>query len=193
MASIENLLSELDERTIAQRIGIPHDEARMRYHLNSNTVRSFDEFTEAIGHYYNYQFTTCVSNGGSLVASEAAGRAKEMIESEYHRSQGDIVAAYNDAHDGTNGGMRKVLDIITEGLKAESVERYIRDVFDRHVTPNSWEQKVEIIRRFIDRYGVHLSSSIRSDQPERYAHKYEELIRSYVTALKQTSAIFRSL
>ena len=192
MASIENLLSELDERIIAQRIGIPHDEARMRYHLNSNTVRSFDEFTEAIGRYYNYQFTTCVSNGGNLAASEAAGRAKEMIKSEYRR-KGDIEAAYNDAHAGTNGGMRMVFDIIAEGLKAESVERYIRDVFDRHVTPNSWEQKVEIIRLFIDRYGAHLSSSISSDQPERYADRYEELIRSYVEALKQTSAIFRSV
>ena len=192
MASIESLLSELDERIIAQRIGIPHDEARMRYHLNSNTVRSFDEFTEAIGRYYNYQFTTCVSNGGNLAASEAAGRAKEMIKSEYRR-KGDIEAAYNDAHAGTNGGMRMVFDIIAEGLKAESVERYIRDVFDRHVTPNSWEQKVEIIRLFIDRYGAHLSSSISSDQPERYADRYEELIRSYVEALKQTSAIFRSV
>ena len=192
MASIESLLSELDERIIAQRIGIPHDEARIRYHLNSNTVRSFDEFTEAISRYYNYQFTTCVSNGGNLAASEAAGRAKEMIKSEYRR-KGDIEAAYNDAHAGTNGGMRMVFDIIAEGLKAESVERYIRDVFDRHVTPNSWEQKVEIIRLFIDRYGAHLSSSISSDQPERYADRYEELIRSYVEALKQTSAIFRSV
>lgn len=101
--------------------------------------------------------------------------------------------AYNDAHDGTNGGMRVVLDTIAEGLKAESVERYIRDAFDRYVAPISWEQKVTIIRQFIARCGIHLASSIRSDQPERYAQNYQELIRSYVSGLQRTSSIFRRL
>lgn len=193
MSSIKNLLSELDERTIAQRIGIPHDEARMRYRLNSNTIRDFNEFNHIIGSYYNYHFTACVSNGGSLAMSEAAGRAKELLEKEYRRREGDIVTAYNDAHDGTQGGLRVVLDTIAEGLKAESVERYIRDAFDRHVTPNSWEQKVEIIRQFIVHCGTFLSSSIQTNQPERYARDYRELIHSYVTALQRTSSIFRRL
>lgn len=191
--SIDSLLAELDERTIAQRIGIPHDEARMHYPLHSNTVNSFDEFDRIISDYYNTHFTKCVSHGGNLSTAEASSRAKELLEQEYRRRGGDIVMAYNDAHDGTNGGMRVVLDHIAEGLKAQSVERYIRDAFDRYVAPVSWEQKVGIIRQFIDRCGVHLASSIRSDQPERYAQNYQELIRSYVTALQKTSQIFRRL
>jgi hypothetical protein len=193
MASIDNLLAELDERTIAQRIGIPHDETRMRYSLRANTVGNFNEFTWTIADYYNKHFTSCVSHGGSLSASEAASRAKELLEREYRRRGGDIVTAYNDAHDGTNGGLRLVLDTIAEGLKAESVEGYIRDAFDRYVTPNSWEQKVEIIRQFIAQCGVHLASSIRTNQPERYASNFRELIQSYVTALQRTSSIFRRL
>jgi len=191
--SINGLLTELDERAIAQKISVPHDESRMCYPLNSNTVRNFDEFNRKIGDYYNVHFTTCISKGGKLSASEATSRAKELVVQEYRRRGGDIVMAYNDACDGTNGGMRAVLDIIAEGLKAESVERYIRDAFDRYVTPNSWEQKVGIIRQFIMHCGVHLSSSIRTNQPERYAQNYEELIRSYITALEQTSSIFRRL
>ena len=56
MTSIEGLLAELDERTIATRIGIPHDEARMRYQMNSNTVEDFEEFSRKIGDYFNYHF-----------------------------------------------------------------------------------------------------------------------------------------
>jgi hypothetical protein len=193
MASIEGLLAELDERTIAQKIGIPHDEARMRYPLQSNTVDSFEEFNRILGNYCNYHFTLCVSFGGNLTPSEATGRAKELLEQEYRRRGGDIVTAYNDSRDGTNGGLRIVLDTIAEGLKAESVERHIRDAFDRYVAPNSWELKVEIIKQFIRECGAFLSSSIRTDQPERYAQNYEELIRSYVTALQNTSSIFRRL
>jgi len=195
MALIHHLLQDIDERTLAQRIGIPHDEARIRYSLRSNTAGSYDEFSDIIGDYYNHHFTSCVSNGGGLSRSESIGRAREILEREYRRpgSNGDIVTAYNDAHDGVNGGLRLVLDRIAEGIKAESVERYIRDAFDRHVAPNAWEDKVEIIRQFIMACGVHLNSSIRADQPERYAHDFQDLIRSYVRDLERTSRVFRRL
>jgi len=187
------LISELDERNIAQKIGIQHDEARMRYNLARNTVGGFEEFSGTIGNFLNHQMSACISLGGSMPLGQAASRAKELVDREYQRRGSDIVGAYNDARDGTNGGLRAILDIIADGLKAESVELYIRDAFDRHVSPNSWTKKVEIIRQFIDYCGNHLSSSIRRDQPERYAHNYQELIRSYVTALQQTSSIFRRL
>jgi hypothetical protein len=165
----------------------------MQYSLRANIVGSFDEFSDRIGDYYDYHFTTCVSRGGALSRSEAAGRAKQILEQEYRRLGGDVVTSYNDAHEGTNGGLRGVLDKIAEALKAESVERYTREVFDRHIAPNAWEAKVEILRQFIRQCGAHLGSSIRADQPERYAHDYQELIRSYVAALRRTSAIFRRL
>jgi len=193
MTSIKSLLAELEERTIVQKVSAGHDEARMRYQLQSNTVVDFDDFSRIIADYCNYHFTTCVTHGGSLSRSETAGKAKEILEQEYRRRGGDIVTAYNDAHDGTNGGLRVILDTIAEGIKLESVERYIRNVFDRYVTPNSWEQKVHIIRQFIDHCGAHLSSSIQKDKPERYAQNYIELIRRYIEALQSTSAVFRRL
>jgi hypothetical protein len=193
MSSFKNLMAELDEKTIAQKIGIPHDEARIRYSLKSNIVGTYNEFEAVIGDYFAKHFIACVSHGGSLSAFDATSRAKQLIEREYRRRGGDLNSAYNDAHDGTNGGLRLILDIIAEGLKAESVELYIRDVFDRHVTPNSWEEKVEIIRQFISQCGVHLASSIQTEKPERYASNYRELIQAYVTALQRTSSIFRRL
>ena len=123
--------------------------------------------------------------------SKAESRAKTLVEQEYRRRGGDIVMAYNDAHDGTNGGLRTILDIIADGLKAESLEDHIRDAFDRYVAPNSWEQKVCIIQQFIRHCGTALSSSIRADQPESYAQNYQELIRSYADGLKATSSVFR--
>ena len=193
MAAIDNLLAALDERELAQRVGLKHDEARVSYQLSGNTASTFDAFTDLIADYYNHHFSRCVSNGGKLPSAEAAGRAKEILEREYRRRNGDIVAAFNDAHDGTNGGMRVILDTIAENLKAESIERYTREMFDRHVAPNSWEDKVEIIRQFIARCGANLSSAIDAKQPERYAQNYSELIRAYVRGLQGTSSIFRRL
>jgi len=190
---IHSLLSQLDERTIAQRLGIAHDEVRMRYPLRTNTVGSFNEFRTLITDYYNHHYTGCVSRGGRLAASEAYGKAKEILEREYRKRNGDIVSAYNDAQDGTNGGMRVVLDTIAEGIKAEVVERYITDCFDRHVAPNSWEQTVEIIRQFISHRRNMLSASVVASQPQRYANDYSGLIRSYIDGLQRTSSMFRRL
>jgi hypothetical protein len=191
MSMIENILSELDERAIARNVGIGHDEARMSFPLRSNTIANFEAFSRTIGDYYNQHVG--VMSGGTLSRAEAQGRAKELLERDYRRRGGDIVSAFNDAHDGTNGGLRVILDKLADALKAESVERHVRDVFDRHVAPNSWVSKVDIIRQFIARCGVDLSSTIDVHHPERYAQNYRELIHAYVVGLHQTSSIFRRL
>jgi hypothetical protein len=193
MNSLNKLIAAIDEMTVTRKISIPHDEARMHYSPQINTVGSFKEFSNRIADYYNYHFSQCISHGGSLSHTDASGRAKEILEQGYRREQGDLNTAYNDAHDGTNGGLRVILDKIAEHLKTESVERYIRDAFDRFVEPNSWEQKVEIMQQFIARYGHQFSSSINPNQCERYAQNYQELIREYVESLKKTSSIFRRI
>ena len=193
MATINILLSALDEREIARRVAVPHDEARIQYRLSSNTVADFGQFSDIITDYCNYHCTNCVSHGGALAHSDAYGKAKELLESEYRKKRGDIVSAFNDAHDGTNGGMRVVLDTIAESLKAEAVENYVTSLFDRYVAPNSWEDKVSIISQFITYSGPYLSSSIVAGQPERYAQNYSELIKSYTEGLRQTSSMFRRL
>ncbi len=194
MSRIGALLGELEERELAQRVGIPHDEARMRFSLTRNTVRTYDEFGTVLGNYVNHDRATCVPDAGRLPAYKAQGKAKRLLEQEYRKKKGkDLRTAFSDAHDGTNGGLRVVLDILADALKAESVEYYMRYVFDRYVAPSSWGEQVEIIRQFIARCGIDLSASVRADQPERYARDYEELIGAYVDGLRETSSMFRRL
>lgn len=191
MDSLEYLLEAIDELTIARKVAIPHDEARMRYPLRGNTVDSYEEFRDVIADYYSHHVSTCVVMGGHMSRTDAAQKAKKILDQEYRRQGGNNITAFNDAHDGTNGGVRGVLDIIADHLKTESVDNYIRDAFDRYVTPNSWEKKVDIMRQFISRCGDMLGSSINRNQPERYAREYDELIRAYVDSMKRTSSIFR--
>jgi len=86
-----------------------------------------------------------------------------------------------------------ILDRIAEHLKAESIEQYIQDVFEKFMSTISFEAKVEIIREFIVRNGQDFPPSILKDQPERYADNYHELIKTYVESFKKRSRIFRIL
>ena len=193
MSAIGSILSALREDEIARAVGSDHDDARERYRGHSRAVTDYRDFQRLIGDYYNHHCASCRTNGGRMSDREAQSRAKAILERQYRRRNGDIVTCYNDAHDGTNGGVRTVLDVICDALKAEAVEFYITGIFDTYVTPNAWEEKVAIIRQFIARCGVDLSASIRVDQPERYARDYRELIQAYVEGVRETSRVMRRL
>jgi len=194
MAAIDVLLSALNERTIAQQVGIEHDQTRALYRDYSVAVNDYREFERGITDYYKFHYSRCIARGGYLDDAQASSLAKELISEEYRKkNKSDINGAYDDARYGTNGGMRSILDIIANGLKLQAVENYIRSVFDRVVTPVEWHEKVEIIRQFIDCCGVHLHDSIDRRTPERYAQNYSALIHAYVTNLEPVSSMFRRL
>ena len=90
-------------------------------------------------------------------------------------------------------GINTLLDLLFSYNKDKAVESYIKDVFDRHVAPNSYDEKVEIMRQFIASFGHQLSSSIQRERPERYAHDYVNLIRAYNQSLQNSSSMFRRL
>ena len=193
MSKIKELLHALDDQTIAQVIGKDHDNAREAYRPERREFTDINQFFEQIGDCYNSLYTTCVSHGGYLSPAVAIGKAKEILTQHYRREKGNFITAYNDAKSGTNHGLHGIFDLISDSIKAESIEHYMRQVFDQLVTPNSWEEKVEIIREFIVECGLHLSGDIKADHPEQYANNYEDLIRTYVETLRSTSRIFRRL
>lgn len=170
-----------------------HDDARIAYTLTRNTVSDYREFAQIIGDYYNHHFTRCISRGGRLPPGEAQARAKALLDRLYRRRNGDAMTALADCIAGLNSGLRGVIDQIADALKSEAIEFRVSEMFDQYVTPNSWDEKVAIIRAFIDRCGVNLSASIDVDRPERYARDYRELIQAYVEGLREPARQWRRL
>lgn len=193
MVSYDSLARALDEREIATRVAIPHDDARARYALTRTTVRTFQEFMDVATEYYTYHYTTCVGRGAQLSPLEARSETKSLLESQLRRGEGDIATYFVRARDGLDGGMKGVVDAVADGLKTRAIANYVRDVFDLHVAPHEWEDKVEIIRQFIKTAGPYLHVAIDHAHVERYARDYRELIQDYVRALRSTSAMFRRL
>lgn len=187
MNRFTSMMRELDRRVIAQRVEIPHAEARSSFRLERVTVGSFSEFKRTIGDFYAHVHATCIANGGRLTREHAEGQAETLLEREYRRRNSDIVGAYRDAHDGTNGTMTQIITILSDGIKYEAVQLYVRDVFERYVEPSSWTDKVEIIRQFIAVEGNQLGSNIDPATPERYAANFQPLIQSHVDGLRRTS------
>ena len=192
MAVIDELIYALQETTVAREVAIRHDDARSQYRPPRNTVRGWREFEDIIADYYAFHYGRCVA-GARLSRTEALGRAKEILEREYRRRHSDIAGAFADARDGTNSGLRGVIDTLADGMKADSMRYYATDQFDSIVAPNDFDAKVDLIREFIARCGAQLGDAIQRNRPERYAQDYRQLIEAYVDGLRQTSSIFRRL
>ena len=193
MPSLANLVSALDERQLAQRLGRHHDEARLSYRLYANTVADVREFERVIGDYYNHHQAVCVTSGGRLPMHEAVRRAKAILADSarrHHLTLNNVVA---NAIDGTNGGMRSILDDICEALKAEAIENFIMEVIDYEIEFNDWPQKVAVTRQLMSLFGDHLPAELKHEPAERFAHDYRELIRSVVDQMRSTSSLFRKL
>lgn len=189
MSVLDRINYELDESYLVEHVTKKHDEARNQYRLKSIEVPDDTAFDNQIADYYNYHFTKCISSGGEFPRSEAAGRAKKLINEYCRRTRKNRLDIYSDGRSGANGGMMKVLDIIMDGLKEESIENHYRDVIDRYVAPSIWDEQLHIIKEFLKR--IPDTSAYDLEHPEKYVDNYEELIRLRVDQLRSVSKIFK--
>ncbi|MCC6694867.1 MAG: hypothetical protein IT365_04460 [Candidatus Hydrogenedentes bacterium] len=192
MSRLNSMLKELDEVTLAQRIARPFDQTRLAYRPSSNSVRDYPDFTDILADYVQYVYRECVTPGSSPSRATAAGQGKSMLNQELRRQGGDAVSAYRDCLDSLNGGLRHILDVLCDAMKAEALEHQMRDVLDRYLPPDDWELRVRTVREFIDSYSPTLPG-IDRNHPERYAKDVELLIRSLLQASRQMASVFRRI
>ena len=193
MSILDDVLNAIDEQTIAQKIELRHDEFRQHYQLRSLIVRDTQEFWDETGRYYADHFAAVVAPGAKLSPAEANGRVRQILEGELRRTGRTLLNLLADARDGRNSGLAGVLNMIANGIKEESVENEIEDVFSRFVDMDSWPARVSIMREFLTRYGHMLPTAITSQPPERYASEWKQLIRQYVEAKQRMASGFRRI
>lgn len=191
MSIITQITRELEERTMAAKIGSAYDDARISYRLDSNQVSSDDEFHQIIGDFYNHMHSKCVSKGSPLAQHEATGKAISIIEESLHRDGGNIRTAFQNAQGGINGGMMQLLDIISGTMRTEAYRLYTDHVLRTYISPMEWEPKVDAIRSLLEHYKHDLPSDIDIQHPEKYANDYKRLIQGLVYSINKTASEFR--
>ena len=108
-------------------------------------------------------------------------------------SKGGISAAYAEGLNATQGGMKYIFDLMTERLKLEEKEKYIRMVFKGIMDPLDFERKVSLMEAFMKKLGKDLPEEIRRRAPEQYATDHEEIIRAYSESLEKVINLLKIL
>jgi hypothetical protein len=114
--------------------------------------------------------------------SEARCEAIKLLERTF-RDKGGDKAVFVRARDCTQGGIRSILDLITEQYKAQKQDAYIKRVFKDAIADMDWEERIKCIRAVIKEVGRFLPEELKNQPPERFARDdetIETIIRTYV-------------
>ena len=103
----------------------------------------------------------------------------------YLDGQGGYHQAIKNAIRGRDGGMIKILDIITKGLKREAVTHYVTAVFLDVIDPIDWDTKVRFMEKYIERYGHVVLPDEELLSPYELAAHMETVIQNHVSLINQ--------
>jgi hypothetical protein len=191
--AFDTVVSQINEQALARRFGIPIDSARGSYILDSSTVQSEEEFFGILEAFYVHLHSwTSGSANVSFAAGDARHKVTALLESVF-RNKGGREGAYARARDGTQGGMRSVLDTVAEQCKRETYTEYVQCVFAQAVSGMKWGDRVQFMRAAMKRLGPVLPPELRDEPPERFVRQYEVIVRAYVESLDRLRELLQTL
>ena len=190
-ALVASVLSDISAEALARDIGLPLDSARAGYVIQAVTLDSYHAFVDTIA-----AFQVCLqrhlAGAGFADASRAHEEGLALLERAFS-DDGGLPAAWAEARHGTNGGLRHVLDRMTDRLKMEQQTHRVRRVLTEALDPLDWNARVRFMAAFMERLGTQLPPGVGDQPPARYARHHEELARVYVRSLERVNALFSRL
>ena len=190
--AVEAVLAEIDAEALVRKIGLPIDSARASYVMGDVLIESSAEFNDAVSGFYLTLLRHTYTEPVSANAAELADEALNLLERAF-ADKGGVNAARAEARDGIHGGMRFVLDVMTEQYKVMQQSKHVSRVLQEALDPLDWSQRVAFMRAFIDRLGPHLPAEIRDQPPERFARHYGEIVQTYAQSLDRVKQLLRRL
>lgn len=187
---VDSIISQIDSTALAKTIGMPIDTARATYMLDSLTIRSNDEFYDIVSAFYLHLQRHFHSASESVDINTVRADAIALVERTF-ADKGGFKAAMNEAKDAVSGGMRFILDAMTEQFKAECQAKHVNRVIKEAITPLDTDAQISLISVLLKRLASHLPEEIATAPPERFIEHYEIIVKAYVRSLDKINEVFR--
>lgn len=163
------LLNQLDEQNLVSTIDAPIDAAMASFVSNWERSASSGAFWHEI-----QRFLAHISNlrtGRYSPVSAFAEEAVSVID-----AIGQAHALIENAQRFGASAMRPLLESICEQQKKTARASYTRFLIVRFTESTSYDVKVELAARLIEHFHTVLPEEVRSEKPERYAKKIDQLL-----------------
>jgi len=150
---VDRILDLLDQETINRTVLLQHDYARETFKLPRITVRDHQEFAYLLRSYVEHHVRTV--GDGELSEATSFGEAKRIVDYAFNQDpyQEGYARALQMALDGSEGGMRAVLNEVADALKRRALQAYTDHVYHHHINVNSKDDNRALSRAFYHRFG----------------------------------------
>jgi len=183
----EALMTAISAETLAREIGMPIEEARISFSPPSLVIEDNDLFT-----------STCTSFFLALTerlaitppAPVQADSANELLAQAFSQ-EGGIDAAWEEARFAVRGGMRFVLDRMTDTYKQKLQVARVKRVLEQQLNQLQWTERRALMQRLLSSLGSFLPSDLRGMDPARLVRECDRIAWAYVIALDRAAAMFR--
>ena len=188
---VDSIVSQIDSTSLARTVGVPIDTARATYRLNSLMVKSNQEFHDVITAFYLHLQRHLHPVSKSVNMSTVKDDAAALVERAF-ADKGGVTAAMTEAGDAIHGGMKLILDAMTEQFKAEYQTRHINRVIREALGPLNRQAQISFISALLKRLSPHLPQEIAASSPERFIGHYDVIVKAYVKSLDKINELFRN-
>lgn len=191
-AALDAVLSEISSETLAQKIGLPIDAARAAYAMDVVTIESNQAFNDTISAFYLHVLRHTGAAPAPVDSQAVADEAFSLLARAFANKGGED-AARAEGRFAVSGGMRFVLDVMTEQLKSEKQGNHVHRVLKDAVDPLDWDDRVAFMAVLLDRIGPQLPPELRNRSPRVYARQYHTIVQAYVKSLDRVKDLLRTL
>jgi len=153
-------------------------------------VKSNEEFHDVVTGFYLHLERHMHPVSESVDMNRVRDDAVALVERTF-ADKGGVDAAMNEAGDAIHGGMKFILDCLTEQFKAECQSKHVNRVIRDTLGPLNREARVSFMSALLKRLSSHLPHEITMGQPERFVEHYDIIVKAYVKSLDKINEVFR--
>ncbi len=195
--NVQDLIDLLHPDIIGGEVESRFDMIRESYQLLSPIVPDYDAFKAVVTDFYQYAFQEWYNATIEMPPAMAWGQAHRILQRlslpdarlsrirTYLDNQGGYHLAIKNCLRGRDGGLIKVLDTITEGMKREAVQQYVTSVFLDAIDPLGWDIRIRFMEEYVQRYGHLVLPDEELLSPTELAAHMEAVIESHVGLVNQ--------
>jgi len=191
-AALDLIMEQLDAEHLSRETGQAIDEARAAFVMDRVTVGSAEELYSTVAAFYLFVLRRMGLVAGGENPEDVADEAVALLERAF-RSSGGVRAAVAECLVPARGGVRHVLDELTEQLKAERQEMRVSRILKTAVDPLDPEARRAFMVALLDRLKPLLPPEMLTGPPERFVAETETILRTVARSLDETRRVFRRL
>lgn len=186
---IEAILVELSPQALRETVEMPHHRWRQefepRFVMTENHEEMMGELSRFMTHMQERWFRSSIPWPLERAAVSVRRILERKLGSRLHPHGGELAAMRICRH-GENGGMRYLLDLLTEALIEQALSQYL----DYHVLPKIYsldpESSLQLAEEFLGTFGN--AGGVELERPAGIALRWREVVHRHAEAMLRVGA-----